>query len=790
MKRKTKAMTQDEILALIGRAFSRDALAAALNIQFPDPENMVSAAMKRGAERLHPQSYATVRDGIALIPISGPLSTSGAGMSYETIFRDIQIALNEQSVRGIFLDIGSPGGAGAQFDECATSIRAASKRKPVWAHISTIGASAAYALAVAARTVTASPTAVVGSVGAKIEYLDMSKMLEKYGAAKVKAVSTQSPNKSLEPGSPEWLAEVQPIVDELASIFIGSIARHRGVTRDIVLEKFGQGSVFTAADALRRGMIDGVMPFEAAFMRASEQASAPAGATSTRAIFAQSAETGSESEEVTTEEASASLAVAADSAGAEIAHTEQIEAETAVTAAQEFEGVNDMSKDTIKILTERRQHLLGARNRIVDEASKRPDKLMTEAEAKEVAGIDVQIATIDKNRQLQRRGIELEEIDGEPLARMTEATAADPLGGVEPLFGSSGSKNKFEEAQCAGYTPGINGIGEMALDLIEFRSTGRRSSRLGTLTALGHEGEKGGYFLPAALAKPLKEALIGQMSLLEFCDTDEDIDAYSFEIPVDDAQDWDTTRGLQAQAAPEGGTAEYSDISLDRRLMQLGKVQVKIKVTDELMKTVSTLARFLVKSASRKMQFKVSNFIARGTGVNQPLGFLNSPALVTVAAEGSQSADTLVAENVAKMIAANSSSESAFERLLFLMHPQLVDQAELLTVKATSQVYGATTGNRAARPERSLFGVPYRTHQICNRPGDIGDIMLLDLKEYYAPVFRGGIEMRVSEDAGFDDDTTRMKFTMHLGGVPYLNAPIASRDGTFVQSPFVVLGAR
>lgn len=757
--------------------------------------NLVDAILNRGGERLAPNSFSSVRNGVALIPIAGPLVSSFdySYTSYEEIARDLELALNSDNVRSVFLEISSPGGMVSQCDECADAIRATSKVKPVAAHISSIGASAAYMLAAAAKTVSAGQTAVVGSIGAKIEFLDFSTVFERFGATKVKVVASQSPNKSFDSGSDELRAELQPVVDEAAEIFLKSVARHRGVTRAEVLEKYGQGSVFSAREALQRGMIDAVMSFDQAF--ASMDAASTKKSVSVRASFEQdeSAETSNESVNVATGEISSPVTGAQDPSPVSPAEAGESGTGSLIADAMKntVEGkAQEMSTDTIKALIERRQALLNTRNAMTDEAAKRPEKTLNDRERLEIKQIDEQIKVLDENIEIQQGGQTLNNVADQPLSRKTDASADTPAIKAEGFTGSGPTDKKWKPTECAGYTPSLTGLGEMALDIIELKTTGRRSNRLVNLTSLGHEGEKGGFFLPTAVARPLKEALIGQMSLLEFCDTDEDIDSYTFEVPVEDDQDWDTTRGPQAQPAPEGRTVDYTDISLDKRSLQLGKVQVKVKVTDELMKTVSTLSRWLNRKAARRLAFKISNLIARGTGVNQPLGFLNSGALVTVAAEGSQTADTLVAENVVKMIAANSSAEEAFQNLMFLMHPELVPQADLLTVKATSEVFGVQAGNAAARPGRALMGVPYRTHQICNRPGDLGDIMLLDLKQYYAPIFRGGIEMKVSDDAGFDDDTTRIKFTIHLGGIPYLNAPIPSRDGSFVQSPFVVLAAR
>ena len=218
----------------------------------------------RQGERLADGSYSRVRGGVAIIPVRGPLVNrfQWGYFSYEEIERDIRMALGDERVNSIMLDIESPGGMAAGCDECAAFIRKAAGEKPISAHIESMGASAAYWLASAAEHITAAPSAMVGSVGVIIRYTDFSTMFERWGATKVEIMATQSPNKSHPSGSEEERAELQPIVDELADMFIDSVAAFRGVARKDVLNHFGQGAIMTASAGLSRRMIDAVSHFD------------------------------------------------------------------------------------------------------------------------------------------------------------------------------------------------------------------------------------------------------------------------------------------------------------------------------------------------------------------------------------------------------------------------------------------------------------------------------------------------------------------------------------------------
>ena len=53
-----------------------------------------------------------------------------------------------------------------------------------------------------------------------------------------------------------------------------------------------------------------------------------------------------------------------------------------------------------------------------------------------------------------------------------------------------------------------------------------------------------------------------------------------------------------------------------------------------------------------------------------------------------------------------------------------------------------------------------------------------------------GLRADTSMHLWFDQDLVAYKFTIRIGGQPWWSAATPSRDGTFTQSPFVVLEAR
>lgn len=208
-------------------------------------------------EWLEGSDFARLVDGVAIVPVYGPLMRSFSlwSWSYEEVERDLRLAEAHPKVRQIVLDIDSPGGLASGCGDCAEVIR--SLGKPVTAFIGGMAASAAYWLASAAPRIEVGSGAILGSIGSVIEYVDMEPYFEKLGARIIRVVAEQSPNKRLDPESPEGQAELQALVDAAGAAFVAGVSEGRGVTEAEVLDRFGRGLVFDGAEAIARGMADG-----------------------------------------------------------------------------------------------------------------------------------------------------------------------------------------------------------------------------------------------------------------------------------------------------------------------------------------------------------------------------------------------------------------------------------------------------------------------------------------------------------------------------------------------------
>lgn len=225
-----------------------------------DRQGDVEALEARLGRQLDNTRNVTVRDGVAVVPVTGPIfryanlftEISGA-VSTETLATDIQTALDDPTVKAIVLNIDSPGGEATGINELSDLIFNARGRKPIKAYAGGMMASALYWIGSAADEVIADDTAQIGSVGV---VLSLRKRDDRPGEKTYEIVSQNAPNKRPDPETETGRSQLQARVDELASVFLDKVARNRGIDRAALNDRFRQGGIATGALAVEAGMAD------------------------------------------------------------------------------------------------------------------------------------------------------------------------------------------------------------------------------------------------------------------------------------------------------------------------------------------------------------------------------------------------------------------------------------------------------------------------------------------------------------------------------------------------------
>jgi len=221
-----------------------------------------------GEERPQTRFYQ-LQDGVAIIPIDGSLVQKQSGLDpwsgmvgYNQISRKLREAMADKAVRGIMLNVDSPGGEVAGCFTLADEIFKASARnggKTIYAYANEMSCSAAYALSCVADRVFMPDTGVVGSVGVWTMLADFTRALDKNGIEVTlrRAGERKARGGPYESWDKETLAKIDAWLDQTWLIFASVVSQGRaGMSVEDVLAL--EGDWFAGEDAMSTGLIDGI----------------------------------------------------------------------------------------------------------------------------------------------------------------------------------------------------------------------------------------------------------------------------------------------------------------------------------------------------------------------------------------------------------------------------------------------------------------------------------------------------------------------------------------------------
>jgi ClpP class serine protease len=245
--------------------------------------NGFSAIEALPGEPLPGAKLSKMRDGVAIIPLIGPIfpranlfTEWSGGKSISQLSLDFNAALRSDQIHTILFNVDSPGGEITGVSEFAQMIFEAGcgrgGKKKIIAYVSGMAASAAYWISSGADEIVIGTTAELGSIGVVAGFVDRAKQDEKYGVQRIEVVSSQSPKKRSRPTTDEGRAEIQRVVDDLADVFIGEVAKMRKTEVETVLSKFGRGGLIIGENAVKAGMADRISSLESTIQMAIDEA--------------------------------------------------------------------------------------------------------------------------------------------------------------------------------------------------------------------------------------------------------------------------------------------------------------------------------------------------------------------------------------------------------------------------------------------------------------------------------------------------------------------------------------
>lgn len=214
------------------------------------------------SERPRNRPYQLI-DGVAVLPVTGSLvhkfgyMEPSSGMTgYDGIVARVKAAIADEEVRGILLDMDSPGGEVTGCFDCADQIYQLRGTKPIWSLCYDMNCSAAMALASATDRRLITQTGIAGSVGVIMAHASYEKQLSEKGV-KVTLIHSGSlkadgnPYKDL---PEEVLSRFQEQTDALRQQFASKVAQFIGISVDAVLAT--EAAVYRGQAAIDIGFAD------------------------------------------------------------------------------------------------------------------------------------------------------------------------------------------------------------------------------------------------------------------------------------------------------------------------------------------------------------------------------------------------------------------------------------------------------------------------------------------------------------------------------------------------------
>lgn len=211
---------------------------------------------------------------VAVIAVEGTLVHKGKWIgqssgqtSYEGIQAQVARAREDESVRAVVFEVDSGGGQVAGAFETARMIRELSAAKPTLAILTDFALSGGYLLASQARRIVMPDTGAAGSIGVVMLHADLSAKLEKDGVkvTLIRSGAFKQEASPAEPLSDGARGRLQASADTVRGLFAAAVGegRKEKLTRDGAMATEAQ--VYQGEDALRAGLVDGIVDPQVAF---------------------------------------------------------------------------------------------------------------------------------------------------------------------------------------------------------------------------------------------------------------------------------------------------------------------------------------------------------------------------------------------------------------------------------------------------------------------------------------------------------------------------------------------
>jgi len=211
------------------------------------------------------------KDRILRIRIEGAI-TEGAspmmgamGGTVSQVRRNLRLAAKNDAIKGVLLEINSPGGGVTDSDEIHRLIKEfrSNEEKPVIAYFGDMSASGGYYIAAACDKIYCRPTTITGSIGVIMSSYNLTEAFKLVGIKSETIISPDTPYKDIMSMSrdmrPEEREILLSIIQEMYDRFVDIVDAGRPDLDRYAVKKLANGQIYSANQAKENGLVDDIL---------------------------------------------------------------------------------------------------------------------------------------------------------------------------------------------------------------------------------------------------------------------------------------------------------------------------------------------------------------------------------------------------------------------------------------------------------------------------------------------------------------------------------------------------
>lgn len=199
---------------------------------------------------------------VRLYGVIAPGQRFKQNLNMASLAHTLEHAFAVPGLSAVALQINSPGGSPVQSALITKRIRDLAREKdvPVLAFAEDVAASGGYMLALAGDEIYANESSIIGSIGVIASGFGFDKAIEKLGIDRrlYTAGDKKAMLDSFSPEKEEDVERLKEIQEEVHEHFKSLVRERRGKRLKGLRGRLFSGDVFTGADAVKMGLVDGL----------------------------------------------------------------------------------------------------------------------------------------------------------------------------------------------------------------------------------------------------------------------------------------------------------------------------------------------------------------------------------------------------------------------------------------------------------------------------------------------------------------------------------------------------